>query len=194
MGTDADHLQIMLELKSVQKIDAILQTVTISVKAYTQWFDDRLAYNISSEDPCIIGSLSPGGRTRALLEPKDYKAGSGKRVWTPEPYVVNKVDEFVSKELVYVYQTGLVSLFEVKTIKFACDRSPFPFDKQTCFIKYRDARTPLANRLEPGRQVLRLLDLYFLDVRAKVWGTFHVIKKTLTEDAMDNIHHLRYLY
>ena len=200
VGTDADHLQIMLELKSVQKIDPILQTVTISVKAYTQWFDDRLAYNISSEDPCIIGSLSPGGRTRALLEPKDYKAGSGKRVWTPEPYVVNKVDEFVSKELVYVYQTGLVSLFEVKTIKFACDMdfAKFPFDKQTCFIKYRDfAHAASEIVLNPGIERFGYSDLIIFSTSVqKSAGTFHVIKKTMTEDkVVDNIQTIYgYLY
>ena len=85
----------MMELKTIQKVDPITQTITISVKNYVQWFDPRLEFNVSDADKCVIGALSPSGKPRVLLEHNDYKPGASKRVWTPDVYVVNKVQDYV---------------------------------------------------------------------------------------------------
>ena len=87
----------MLELKSIQRIDPVAGTVKISVKEFIQWTDPRLSFDVSTTDKCIIGSLSPSGKPRILLEPKDYSGGT-KRIWAPEVYAVNKVDEFVRSD------------------------------------------------------------------------------------------------
>ena len=117
--TSPETVEVMLELKSVQKLDPITQTMSISIKEYIQWHDPRLAFNITGDASCVFGSLSPGGKTRILLRNNDYSAAN-RRVWRPDPYVVNKVSEFISKQLMYLYENGLMSMFKAKSVITAC--------------------------------------------------------------------------
>jgi hypothetical protein len=93
--TDADKIEVAIDIKTIQKLDPISQTVTLSVKSYTQWFDPRLAFDVTNVDTCVIGSLSPGGKSRVLLNKVDYKNGPSKRIWTPDIYVVNSISETI---------------------------------------------------------------------------------------------------
>jgi hypothetical protein len=135
--TTPDQVQVMIELKSVQTLNPIDQSMELSIREYIRWNDVRLTFNLSTDELCMIGDGDRDVEKLSLRE-RDF-VGKDRLIWVPDTYISNKITDNTNKQTASVFYNGTIERYTSKTIRTKCemDFAKFPFDEQICEVSYK---------------------------------------------------------